>query len=287
MATIAFLGLGEMGARMASRLLAAGYEVAVWNRNPARALPLASQGARIALNVRDAVGHADLVFSMVRDNAAAQRVWCDSEDGALAAMREGALAIECSTLTPDTILMLSREGARRGITLVDAPVVGSLPQAAAGELVFLVGDSGTLMARIEPVLRAMGASVQACGAVGSGAAAKLLVNALFASQVAVLAELLGLSTRLGLSPQRLLEVMAATPVLSRSAQGAGTGMVSARFAPMFPLALAQKDMSYALQAAQAVDSPLPMVEAMTGVMGAAVKAGWAEQNLTVVARLYT
>jgi 3-hydroxyisobutyrate dehydrogenase len=136
------------------------------------------------------------------------------------------------------------------------------------------------------VLLAMGGNVQHAGPLGSGAAVKLMVNALFASQVAVLGELLGLAAKLGVAPQRALDVIAATPTLSPAAKGAGSGMLARNFVPMFPLDLVRKDMGYTLQEAEGAGSAMPMVGTVARVLDAAAEAGWGDRNLTVIARLY-
>lgn len=286
MTSIAFLGLGSMGSRMATRLIAAGLDVTVWNRNAERCQPLAAQGAKVAATARDAVRAADVVISMLRDDPAARSVWLDEDGGTLASIRPGALAIECSTLTVHTIKVLAARAKQHGIDFIDAPVAGSLPQAEAGQLVFMAGGAAEALSRAKPVLLAMGGSVQHAGPTGSGAAVKLMVNALFVSQVAVLGELLGMAGKLGVAPQRALDVIAATPTLSPAAKGAGMGMLARNFAPMFPVDLVRKDMGYALQEAEGAGSALPMVGTVARVLDAAIEAGWSDRNLTVLARLY-
>jgi 3-hydroxyisobutyrate dehydrogenase len=129
MAKIAFLGLGAMGARMASHLIAAGHELIVWNRNAAKATALVQKGARSASSPRQAAQGAEIVFAMLRDDAASRHVWLDKEDGALTAMTSQAMAIECSTLGLDWVRELARHCQAREIAFLDAPVSGSRPQA--------------------------------------------------------------------------------------------------------------------------------------------------------------
>jgi 3-hydroxyisobutyrate dehydrogenase len=113
-----------------------------------------------------------------------------------------------------------------------------------------------------------------------------MVNALFASQVAVMGELLGMADKLGIEPQRALDVISATPTISPAAKGASMGMLAKNFAPMFPVDLVRKDMRYALQEAHAAGTSLPMIDSVAAVLDAAADAGWNDQNLTVVAQLY-
>jgi 3-hydroxyisobutyrate dehydrogenase len=286
MKSIAFLGLGAMGSRMAANLIKAGFEVTVWNRNSERAQALVSQGAKVASTPADAARGAGAVISMLRDDEASRKVWLDSGTGALAAMGKDAVAIECSTLTVRWVKELAAKAAGRSIAFLDAPVAGSRPQAEAGQLVFMVGGAADDLQRAQALLQAMGASVQHAGEVGHGAAIKLMVNALFASQVAVMGELLGMSGKLGIEPQRALDVISATPTISPAAKGASMGMLANNFVPMFPVDLVRKDMGYVLQEAHAAGTSLPMIDSVAAVLDAAADAGWNDQNLTVLAKLY-
>jgi len=150
---IAFLGLGAMGARMAARLVAAGHAVAVWNRSLAAAAPLVAAGARLTATPAEAASGATVVFSMVTDDVAARRVWLGG-DGAAAALRPGAVAIECSTVTPGWVRELAGGVAARGAHLLDAPVAGSRPQAEAGQLVFMVGGEAAALEAARPAAQA-------------------------------------------------------------------------------------------------------------------------------------
>jgi 3-hydroxyisobutyrate dehydrogenase len=287
MKTIAFLGLGAMGSRMAAHLLKAGYDVTVWNRSPERAQALVALGAKVAATPRDAVRAAAAVISMVRDDEASRSVWLDETHGALAAMRSHAFAVECSTLSVQWVKSLAQAAQLQGIRFIDAPVAGSRPQAEAAQLIFMAGGTADDVAAASELLKAMGASVHHAGDVGAGAAVKLMVNSLFAAQVAVMGELLGMASKLGVEPQRALDVMAATPTLSLAAKGASLGMLAKNFAPQFPVELVRKDMSYVLQEAQSAGTILPMISSVAHVLDLATDAGFADQNLTAISQLYS
>lgn len=280
-ARIAVLGLGAMGSRIALRLVGAGHALVVWNRSPAPAAALAERGAAVADTPRAAVRDADLVIAMVRDDEASRAVWDDPRAGALAGLMPGSLAVECSTLGLDRVRDLGARALAAGAAFVDAPVVGSRLQAEAGALVVLAGGPEAAVARLAPLIAPAAGTVHRIGDVGAGTAAKLAVNALFATQVCGLAEALGLIGRAGLDPAGTLEILATLPVLSAAATAAGRGMVAGRFAPQFPVELAAKDLALALELGDA-----PLARAAAGVMAAAVERGWAGDNLTAVARLY-
>lgn len=287
MSKIAFLGLGAMGSRMAARLLAAGHEVTVWNRSAERAAPLVDQGARSAATPAEAAKGAEVVIAMLRDDGASEAVWCDPETGAAAGMTEGALAIECSTLTVDWTRRLGEALAAQGIGFLDVPLAGSLPQAEAGKLIFFAGGASESLKAARPLLLAMGAAVHHAGdSVGNGMAIKLMVNALFGLQVAAVAELLALGEALGVSKQNGADILGETPVLSAAAKGAAAAMVARAFAPMFPIDLVEKDFGYVAATAGAAGAAVPLSETARAVFAKAKASGYGGDNITGVAQLY-
>lgn len=286
MMNIAFLGLGAMGARMAANLLRAELRVTVWNRTAVAAEPLAVLGASTAATPAQAAAGAEIVFSMVRDDAAAHRVWLAPEEGALAAMSPGAVGVECSTLSLGCVTELARRCGARNIELLDAPVAGSRPQAEAAQLVFLAGGEAAALERARPALLAMGSAIHHVGAVGHGMAVKLAVNAMLAAQAAALAELTGLVERLGVDRGRALEALNGTAVASPALKGLAASIVSENFAPLFPIELAAKDCLYGLAAGEGVAAATPLLAATQTIMQTAVAAGFAADHLSAVAKLY-
>jgi len=283
---VAVLGLGAMGARMAARLIAAGYAVTVWNRTAERAEPLVTAGARPAETPREAASGAEVIIAVLRDDEASRAVWLDRATGAMAGVAAGAIAVESSTLSLAWMRTLGAAFRRSDAAFLEAPVVGSRPQAEAGQLIHLVGGDPDVLGRVAPVLATIGAARHWCGAVGSGAAMKLAVNGLFGIQVAAVAEWLGLLGRIGLDPARAVDILAATPVLSPAAKGAAASTLAREFAPMFPVELAGKDFAYALAAAADAERGIPVTAAVHRVIAAAIAAGFGGANLTGIARLY-
>jgi len=278
--------MGAMGARMAATLLAAGHEVMVWNRDKAKTAPLVAAGAVAADTPAIAVREADFVISMVRDDEASQQVWLHPATGALAAMPKTAIAIESSTLTVAWVQELAAASQTHGLAFLDAPVAGSQPQAEARQLIYLVGGAPAVVESASPVLLTMGGALHHAGPVGSGTTMKLLVNALFGLQVAALGELLQLGQRLGVDGAKIVEILAATPVLSPAAKAAAGGMVAGNFAPMFPITLVEKDFAYVVNTAEAVGAEVPLAEATRQIFAEALAQGLGDLNITGIARRY-
>jgi 3-hydroxyisobutyrate dehydrogenase len=269
-----------MGSRLARRLAAAGHAVTVWNRTPAAAAALRDV-ARVGVSPRAAVVDAEFAFAVVRDDEASRRVWLDPADGALAGIGPGAIAIESSTLSVDGIESVAAGARNFERALIEAPVVGSRPQAEAGQLVVLAGGAPAVLARAAPVFAAFAGTVHPTGAVGTATRTKLLVNALFAIQVAALAELMAAAAQTGLAPEDLVGALAATPVLSPAARGAAGLMLAGRHGPLFPLGLVAKDLGYA--AALAASAPGPLLDAVRAQVDRAIAAGRGEDNITALA----
>jgi 3-hydroxyisobutyrate dehydrogenase len=278
---VALLGLGLMGSGMARCLLGAGFPLSVYNRNRERAAPLAEEGAHVATSPREAASRADVIVAMVADDTASRSVWL-GKDGALAGAARGTVLVECSTLTVAWIEELAREAAAAGCELLDAPVTGSKPQAAAGELLFLVGGSTDALERARPALAAMSRGIVHVGATGGGALLKLINNFLCGVQAASLAEALALIEKSGLDRTKSLEVLTAGAPGSPLIKTLAARMTTRDYTPNFSLRLAAKDMDYAAGEGRRHGVPLSTVGPVIDLYGQAIAAGHGEEDFAVV-----
>lgn len=283
---ITILGLGAMGSRMARRLLDTGeHEVTVWNRTAAATRQMVERGATTAPTPAAAAQRQDLVISMLRDDDAGRSVWLDPDIGALTAMAPGTLAVDCSTVTPAFAGELAARCAQRGVDFLDAPVLGSRPQADAGALIFLAGGRPSALRRAEPVLRQLGGAVHHMGAAGTGTQMKLLANSLFAVQVAAVAELIGALHGTGLDPARAVEVLAATPVASQAAATAAAAMLGDTFPAAFPIELVSKDLEYATADAALRRAAVALTTTAADIYRQAIDQGHGGDHITAVIRV--
>ncbi len=286
MTRVALLGLGAMGSRMGLRLLAAGHALTVWNRSAGPCDALAQAGAAVAATPRAAAAGAEIVWSMVFDDAASSAVWMAPVSGALLGLGPNAIAVESSTLSPLHVAALAGAVARTGAAFVDAPVAGSRLQAAAGQLIFLAGGQATAVDALRPLLLALGGVVHHVGDGGSGAWLKLAVNAMFASQVVAMAEQLNLLRRAGLEMGSTLDILRSLPTTSAAAAGAAGLMLSGDVSPQAPVDLIVKDLGYAVASARRCGADLSLTAAVLGRFQAASAAGLGGENLVAVAKLY-
>jgi 3-hydroxyisobutyrate dehydrogenase len=281
---VSVLGLGIMGAGMARQLIAKGFTVAVWNRDSAKAAPLAAAGARAATSVADAARDADVVLAMLANDEASRSVWL-GDSGALAAMHPGAIAIEASTLTVEWIRALSAAAQARGVGFLDAPVTGSKAQAESGALSFLVGGPAGLLERVRPALAAMGGSIAHLGPTGSGAMMKLINNFLCGVQVASLAEAIAMAERSGLDARQAAAVLSAGSPGSPLVKIVAQRMLDRAYEPNFFVPLMAKDLAYARQAFALAGIELKSADVARDRFVAAEQAGFAHQDIASIVEL--
>jgi 3-hydroxyisobutyrate dehydrogenase len=280
---VAILGLGIMGSGMASRLLSLGFAVAVYNRNPDKAVRLATAGAFVAGSPREAASHSDIVVSMVADDVASRKVWL-GDHGALAGATRGSLLIESSTLTVGWIKELSAAAAQRGFEFLDAPVTGTKPHAASGELLFLVGGSASALATAKPVLSALGRETVHLGPTGSGALLKLINNFMCGVQAASFAEAVSLIEAGGLDRAKAEAILTSGAPGSGIVKRAAASAAANDFTPNFPLRLMAKDLGYAIDEASDRGLSLRTASSALAVFQQAITKGHGDEDFSAVVK---
>lgn len=271
--TVAVLGTGRMGSAMAERLAGQGVAVVLYNRTPDRATALAERiGARVAATPAEAAAQADVVISMVADDAAVHDLYA-GPDGVTASIRPGSVAVDMSTVLPDTIRSIASAVRERGAGILDAPVSGSVSSTLAGELAILVGGDAADLERARPVLDHLARRVFHLGGLGTGAAMKLAVNTLIFGLNEAVAEGLVLAERNGIDRAVAYDVLAA------SAAGAPyMGYKRAAFlepdaTPVaFALALAAKDLGLIADLADASGTAMPQAAVNLATIEAAERS---------------
>ncbi|QJU58548.1 NAD(P)-dependent oxidoreductase [Sphingomonas sp. AP4-R1] len=279
---VAVLGLGIMGGGMARSLLAAGFETAVWNRSPEKADALAAIGARKAETPADAARGADIVIAMLADDDASRRAWLAEADGALAAMQDGAIAIEASTLTTGWVHALKERMDAREMDFLDAPVTGSRQQSAEGKLRFLVGGDPAALERAAPAFAAMGSEAVHLGPTGSGATLKLVNNFLCGVQVASLAEAIAMIERSGLDVRRSVEILAGGAAGSPLVGALSARMLDRSYEPHFLVPLMAKDLAYAHATFAEAGIDLPSAVAARARFDTAADAGHHDSDIAAI-----
>jgi 3-hydroxyisobutyrate dehydrogenase-like beta-hydroxyacid dehydrogenase len=278
MTSVAFLGLGLMGAPMARRLLDAGHQLVVWNRSADKAAPLVEAGARPASTPREAAAGAEAVITMLADPPALAVV-TEGPDGVAAGVEAGATVLEMSTVGPAAVHRL-RDALPDGVTLIDSPVLGSTPQAEDGSLQLFVGGDTEAVERWLPLLRTFG-SPTLVGPLGSGAAAKLVVNSTLGGTLALFGEALALADGLGLERSAALDVLARSP-LGSQVERRRPALESGEFPLRFRLRLASKDLDLVEAAADDAGVDVRVAPAARRWFDDATEAGWGDEDYSAV-----
>jgi 3-hydroxyisobutyrate dehydrogenase len=272
-----------MGGGMATRLLSAGFPLTVYNRSRERAERFAKAGAFVAASPREAAARAEIVISMVADDAASRSVWL-GEQGALAGTPAGSLLLESSTLSVDWVRELAAAAAGKKCEFLDAPVTGTKPHAASGELFFMVGGSAAGFARARDILSVLGREVLHLGPNGSGALLKLINNFICGVQAASFAEAMSLIRLSGLNRDKSISVLSNSALASPLIKRMLSAMAADDFTPNFPLKLMTKDIGYAINEAAKYGLPLQTAAPALEVFKYSVGQGLGDQDFSAVVK---
>ncbi len=264
-AQVAFVGIGNMGTPMASRLLRAGWRVSVYDVDRARVERFAAEhGGSTAATLQDLAAAADIVITMLPDGHVVRAVALgtkDGEDSLVRGLRRGTVLVDMSSSSPIGTRALGSDLAARGITLVDAPVSGGVKGAVAGTLAIMVGGEADCARRLDDMLCAMGRRFYV-GALGSGHAAKVLNNYVSAAGLAAAAEAIRVAERFGIAPNVILDVLNASTGRNNSTENKFAQFVfNGRYNSGFALGLMAKDLALAMEVANACEVPAELGEA--------------------------
>jgi 3-hydroxyisobutyrate dehydrogenase len=278
MARIAVLGTGIMGGPMARNLVRSGHEVTVWNRTIEKAEALEEEGARVAPTPADAVREAELVLTMLADARAVEGTMIES--GALDEMTQDALWIQSSTIGVAAIERLAELAGERGITFVDAPVIGTKKPAEDGELFVLASGPEEARARCEPVFDAISRGHVWLGEAGLGTKLKLVANGWILGTIENLSETFVLAQTLGVDPRSFLDVISGGAMDMPYAHLKGEAILNQDFPASFPLAHARKDAALILEAVGDVE--LPLMRATLQQFDRAFELGHGDEDMSAV-----
>lgn len=203
---VGFIGLGSQGAPMARRIVEAGHPTTLWARRPAALESFSDTAAAVADSPAKLAEASDLVCLCVVGDADVEEI-TGGEQGVFAGLASGGVIAVHSTVHPDTCRRLAAQAAAHGVSVIDAPVSGGGPAAAAGRLLVMVGGEPEVVERCRPVFESYADPVVHLGPVGSGQVTKLLNNLLFTANLGTAATALALGEQLGVSAERLAEVV--------------------------------------------------------------------------------
>jgi 4-hydroxybutyrate dehydrogenase/sulfolactaldehyde 3-reductase len=279
---IGFIGLGNMGRPMAANLARKGARVTVHDVNSEPVAALAQLGAAAATGVAEVARSSDIVFTMLPTTAVVEDVVAGA-DGLLQHCARGAVIVDMSTVDPLATDRLAAAAAARGVGFADAPVGRLASHAERGESLFMVGAADDVFARITPLLQMMGTTIHHCGGPGTGMRTKLVNNYLAIISCQLNAEAVALSQRFGLSLEKTLDVIHGTTATNGQLKIAWPAKVlKGDVAPGFTIDLAHKDLTLIVEAANAVQVPVPIAAVAREAFSAARGRGCGAQDFSSV-----
>src|ERR1700720_617477 len=281
---LGFIGLGNMGSRVARRLLDHGYQLSAYDRDPAKAEAIAAQGGVVAKNILELARTSDVLLSCLTNDEAVRSVYTGPQ-GAFAGARPGTVVLEMSTISPESSRELHRIGARDGIDVLDVAISGSTTAAEEGILTLLVGGNPELFRAAKPIFQSVAKQYFLLGGSGSGTAMKLVANTLLGVGMQAIAEAVVLGEKAGLDRERLLEVLSKTAVIAPAHVGKLARVAINDYTPQFPLRLMHKDFDLILKAATKEHLHMPATEAAFYVNSEELADGGDEDFSAVLRRM--
>ena len=279
---LAFIGLGNMGQGMASRLAESGYEMAVYNRTRAKSEAVGELGARVADTPADAAGDADVLLLSLADQHVVEAMLF-GDKGATTSLRDGAFLVDMSTVPPSFARELAARGTEAGYHVLDACVLGAPHHARTGELRVMAGGDEADFHAIESLLETIGKEVTYLGGNGMGATMKLVLNMLMGVQMPALAEAVVFGEQAGLPREKILQMIAGSGYSSPVMNFRCPMMAKREFGKaLFRLSLMRKDMMLLLSEAQEVGVPMPVSEASYAMLTAAKQQGLGELDVAAM-----
>jgi 3-hydroxyisobutyrate dehydrogenase len=276
---IGWAGLGNMGNPMVRNLVKAGFDVTVYNRTIAKAEALqAETGVKVAATPKELVKDVDVVITMLADDAALKEVYEGPEGFLSVTASPQLLAIDMSTVSPDTTKQLAALCEAEGFWYLDAPVSGSVKPATDAQLIFMVGGRQEDFDRAKPIFDKLGKAAYLLGENGAGNYAKLAINTFLGITVQGLSEAVIFAGNNGISPDQFLPLINTGPIGSMISGMKSQNIINYDFKPAFALQLLAKDIR--LAKAQGLDTPVG--NALSETLQAAVDQGYGTEDMAVI-----
>ena len=257
---LGFIGIGNMGSRMAKRLLDHGYQLVAYNRSREAADALVRYGATVADGISELAAEADVILSSLTNDEAVKSVYTGPK-GVFAHLRRGSAVIEMSTVLPATSRQLYELSREAGVKCLDSPVSGSTPSAEEGTLTLFCGGDEELFQAAQPIFSSIAGQNFYLGGSGSGTAMKLVANTLLGVGMQAIAESVALGQKEGLDRHRLLDVLSHTAVVAPAHLGKLSRADRGDYSPQFAIRLMNKDFGLVLATAAASRVPMPATAA--------------------------
>jgi len=285
--SLGFAGIGLMGLPMCRRLLAAGYPLTVWNRNPAKCAPLVEAGARQVASPAELCEHADVVMLCLADTAVVREVVFGAA-GIAEGAKEGQLLVDFSSLEPTATREMAAELAdKAGMSWLDSPVSGGVVGAEAGSLAIMVGGAVADLDRVRPVLLSLGQRVTHMGGIGAGQVTKACNQMIVACNALVIAEVVALAEQAGVDASLIAEALAGGFADSKPLQILAPQMAESRFEPVkWHVRTLLKDLDTAVKLSREQGSATPISGLAAQLMRLHGAQGFLQKDPATLVQMY-
>jgi 3-hydroxyisobutyrate dehydrogenase len=283
---LGFVGMGLMGSRMTTRLLAAGYQVWVWNRSPDKCLPLVTQGAKLAATLADLARECDLIMLCLSDTAAVESV-IFGEQGLAEYVQNEQLIVDFSSITPDATRDFAARLRTKGVYWLDSPVSGGVMGAENGTLILMAGGEVQHIERFKPIAEHLGQKLTHMGEVGTGQITKICNQMIVASNALLIAETVALAAKAGVDATQLAPALAGGFADSLPLQILAPRMATNTFEPVqWKVQTLLKDLDNALALAKENTSSTPISALAAQLLRLHAAQGASLDDLSSVVKLF-
>ena len=279
--SVGFIGVGNMGNPMASNVLKAGFPMVVYDRSPQAMENLLPAGAQRAASARQVVEGSEIVLTSLPASPDVEAVYLEP-GGLVESAKPGTILIDLSSVLPSTPRKIEPQAKARGVHFLEAPVSGGVTGARAATLAIMVGGDPEILTRAQPVLRAIGPNIFHVGPVGAGNTVKAINNMLASVNALAMMEGVALGVKAGLDPMTIYEVVKASSGGSKALERIPNALIPRKFEPGFKVQLMNKDLETFNTIAKELHVPVSFANVAQQYQQAAIAAGLAEQDTSVV-----
>jgi 3-hydroxyisobutyrate dehydrogenase len=282
---IAYVGIGQMGAGMAERIVASGHDLVGYDISARSREAASARGIPVTESLEEALTGRQFILSSLPDPAAARDAWL-GERGIISFAAKGALCIDFSTIDPRTMTDIADACRSRGLGILDCPVSGGPKEAAAGTLTLLLGGRASDVERARSILSVLGDAPLLTGEVGSAKIVKLVNNIMSMGNVLVAAEAFALGTAAGIEPQTLFDVLSQSGGRSHHFIKRFPNALRQDFEPGFKMELGEKDIALAVEFARSLGRPMPATSVIRELMTIAMATGYRGKDIVALLDMY-
>lgn len=282
---IGFIGLGLMGKPMAIRLMEAGYNLFVYNRDSTKAKTLIDNGAVLCKSPREVAEQCDIVFSMVTDSTALDEITF-GEEGIFGGLKPGTVHVDCSTVLATTTTSVYDKYLKENKHFIHSPVLGSVPQATDGSLLMFPGGDGKIIEDCTPILKILSRLMWIFDHPSKSSNFKIALNSIIAGTMAMLSQSMVFLQKAGVDNSVFLDVLSNSTLNSQTIQFKGNNILDRNFTPRFTVQNLLKDSEYMSESCKNIDCRADLAECISNLLKDAILSGYGEEDYSALIKAF-